>query len=152
MCGALATAATSIRPIASNIKIHYVEMWAPCEITAGARQTIALEWSPFGNLGASNLETTDTTISNARPAHLFTKPPRGTNAEFWQDDIVDNTLWLMTGPAGTITDVHCSFMLNDSSPTSAIACSGATVGRLYYQQLDGTSNNQLPISLQHATP
>lgn len=124
-------------------------MWAGCGVATGDRQTIAIEWTPFNTLGASNIEVSDTTISNARPAHIFAKPPSGTAAQFWVDDLTDQTLFLMTGPAGTITDVNVSFMLNDSSPTSAIAVTGATVGRLYFQSLDGTTNNQLPISLQH---
>lgn len=149
MAGALATVATSVRPIASNMRIHSVEMWASPDTAADAIETIALEWTPFGSLGASNLEKSDTSISNARPAHIFSRPPRGTAAEFWFDDIVDVTLLLLTGPKSTVIDVNVSFVLNDSSPTSAISVSGATVGRLYFQAMDGATANLLPISLQH---
>lgn len=149
IAGALATTTTSVRPIASNMKIHSIEMWATPDTSADAIETIALEWTPFGTLGASNLEKSDTSISNARPAHIFTRPPRGSSAEFWFDDLVDVTLLLITGPKSTVIDVNVSYVLNDSSPTSAISCTAATVGRLYFQAMDGTTNNLLPISLQH---
>lgn len=149
--GALATTTTSVRPIASNVKLHSIEMWAPASVSTTGTETIAILWSPFPTLGAINQEFSDTTITPSRPAHLRSSPPANSAARFWCDDITNQTLLQITGPAHTVIDIHVSFMLNDSSPTSAVAVAAATVGRLYYQPLDGATDNLLPVSLQHTT-
>lgn len=146
-CGVSAATTTSAYSLFQAIRLSKVEAWSPTG-TSTTAATCSLLWvATSGNNFAPNAEISDTSINVSEPAHIVCRPPSKSLASDWvQCSTVLCTLFNFTGPVGTIVDVHCVGILNDSTtvPTSITAV-GATVGLVYYQPMDGDGGSYTPL-------
>jgi hypothetical protein len=135
-CGGIASTTTGLRPFVGAIKVLSVKMWAPSASNALASCSCSWEGGPFG----ITKTITDSSISVTTPAKVFTKPPRGSSSDFWQNTNANPLFTLSTNVGSTIVDVKLSCILNDNTVVysfSPITIVGATVGNLYFLGLDG---------------
>jgi hypothetical protein len=77
-----------------------------------------------------------------QPAYLDTRPPKESSAQWWCLSGTNETevLFKLTGPVGTVVDVHCDVRYIDSqNATAAENGTGAasSVGKVYWNYLDG---------------
>jgi len=151
----VATAANAAADLPVSAKIRKVEMWAPPAATA-ASVTLSIEDSQgpqggAGPVGGPSRIRSDVSMGTNRPAHVVWRPRPGSLQALWQTNGVNNTepLLLLTGPVGTVLDLHASWTLQDGEnvqgPGAAVA--GATTGRLYLRALDSNGSALLgPVS------
>jgi len=131
----------------SNVKILSIEAW--CQnpgsgsFAVGAA-TIALNWTGADSLGLGlDKVVSDTALGTARPAHIYSRPPRQAPASMWHPYTSTDAYASMTVPQGTIIDVFFAFVV-DASPQSIPAdlvttSTGLTIGVQYASSLDGAS-------------
>lgn len=150
ICGNICDVAnTAVVSIAGSAKVHSVSVWSPVA-AQGAGATCSVEWRDAGgaNAFASEMESSDTSISVSQPAHIRTTPPKESGAAFWFGASA-NILFVLTAPVASIVDVDLSFILNDSGSAGvpATVATGA-LGVNYWLALDGTTNHfYQPVSL-----
>jgi hypothetical protein len=147
--------------IANTFKVHKVTCWAaPNPTTAGggfADVSTTLTWaSAEGAALTAGMEISDSSGSNAYPAHITMRPPLGSVSSFWQTaitgtaSVVNFTLQL---PAYAIVDVHMTHFLSDTTSASInyVTSAGPALGILWYAPLDGTGDVLQPVGLQTYT-
>jgi hypothetical protein len=142
--GGICTATnSSCAVLSSGYKIHSVEVWAP-GITGVS--TARVQW--FTGLGGSKSgEAMDTTLSAAKPAHVYSRPPKGSNASF-QGGTGTTVVLIIECPATAIIDIKMTHWLRDDAASVSRSVSAGTLGYLYWFPLDGPSANLLPVGLQ----
>ncbi len=124
-------------------KINRVSMWGVDATSAQSANSFAqvrLLWSG-GNTGlGKSVEIVDYGTS-AKPAHVASSPPPGSEASMWHNTSSANTsvLLTLTGVVGSIVDVEVQLIYNDAitAPFQATVSSNiAAVGGLYTSYLD----------------
>jgi len=152
IAGAVGTVTnTTVNAICDSVRLNWVKVWTP-PASQGASATCSLEWTPSSF--APTTEVSDTTMSVATPAHIVARPPRGSQAAFWNSAGASaNTLFTITPPAGSVIDVNATYVLADkTSATLAFSVATAALGKLYYLALDQTvGSNLVPVSLTTTT-
>lgn len=142
--GSICTVAnTTVNSMFTCFKIKDVKIWSPVS-QQGANTTCSVEW--IGTAQAPSIEISDSSSSVSQPATVSCKPPRNSNAAFWQNpNIGSNNLFNITAPAGSIVDLGLDLIMCDevaaSYPTTVAA---GVLGHPYYLALDGTVGNHLP--------
>lgn len=145
--GGICTVANStVTNFAQSFKIRKIEMWA-APSAQGNASTVSVEWFGFGN--SPNIEHSDTTLSVAKNARVFSVPPPSSLASFWQKS-TSTTLFLLSFPANSIIDITFDIMMADQETaleTSAVTT--ATLGHIYYLALDQEAGSHIlvPVSL-----
>lgn len=149
IAGAVCTVANSaVSLIAISTKVHEIRIWSP-PASQGAVSTNAIQWNNVDFTAGP--EVSDTTMSTAIPARIRARPPKGSAASFLLGSGTDNIL-VITAPAGSIIDVHCTHVLYDAQVAgTALTVAAGTLGALYYMPLDGVSDVYLPVSLGTTT-
>lgn len=149
IAGGIGTTANSSVTIAcSSVKVHSVKIWTP-PAAQGAVATCSVLWSAIGF--GQILETTDTTVSTATPAHVKAKPPLGSSAYQWQQG-GSSVIMTLVAPTGSIIDVHATHIIRDvASANTTFAAAAVTLGVYYWFPLDGTGDVYLPVSLLTTT-
>ncbi len=134
----------------TGFRLNSIEVWTYPD-SSGALATPALTWQ--GTSPSPNAEVMDTTGLYGEPAHFKTRPPKNSEASFWQSTSTANELFKFSGPVGTVLDLNVTMVLRDNLDTSASATvSTATNGLVYYLALDGVASNKLvPIGLRTTT-
>jgi len=136
-----------------SVKVNKVDIYAP-PASQGAASTCSIEW--FGGLGSmGNQEISDTSNSVSTPARVSSRPPRLSQASFWNNAIHNVNLFTLIAPAGSIIDVMLSLIMFDdsepagsSNPVHYTTGAAATVGDVYFLALDQpTSSIYTPVSL-----
>jgi hypothetical protein len=146
MVGTVANTSTSL--IANAVKVHRISVWAP-PASQGATATCSINWS--SREYAQSVEVSDTTMSVAEPAHITARPPVGSAADFWLSP-GGNTILTLIAPVGSIIDVHCTHVLQDTATAGVTyTAAAAALGVMYYPPLDGESDLYLPVSLGTTT-
>jgi len=157
--GQFCTANSVARGIVAAARIISVEMWGQASATS-TPSTVGVTWgsgtSALVNYGAS-MEASDTSTSTAYTPHVRVRPPKNSNAAFWQVRTVAggalntaNVLTFESSIAGSIIDIVCEVVLYDLAITSAVPSSpsGATVvGSFAYPPLDGGGGVLIPIGV-----
>jgi hypothetical protein len=144
-CGGICTVANStITAIFSSFKINFIEMWA---MAGASPATITINWNGTP-VFVSNMEASDTSVSAAYPAHLLARPPRTSNAGFWQTAST-GSLFVLTIPNDTVIDMSVDIIMSDQQDVDTVTgVSTATLGAQYFLALDGAASNVLvPQSL-----
>lgn len=131
----------------TSVKVHSVKIWPAVTSTA---ETCLVTW------GSSNTDyAKDDAKNNQLPGGLavtkpvVSHPPKGS---LWRDYITlkDPTVvvFSLTAPTGSVLDLHATWQLVNTFPTSSISVSAATLGNIFYPALDGpASNHVLPVEL-----
>jgi hypothetical protein len=132
----MAATATTGYPIFSAVKVLGVEMWGPPGTTSPV--TVACEWT--GGTFSSRRRVADTSIGSTYPAHIRTSTPEDILYSKWLDETgTTSQVFQLTGPAGTVVDITCEFMLrNGEAPPAADVIAGATPGDVYVQIPDSS--------------
>jgi hypothetical protein len=135
----------SVSYINRSMKIKSIEIWSPTS-TSTTSATCSVNWQ--GGTNAPNVEVSDTSINQSRPAHIMTRPPVNSLASFWAIG-GGTTVFKISCPGGSIIDIQLSLIEVDQSAASNTATiTTGTLGALYYLALDGPTTNLLvPISL-----
>jgi hypothetical protein len=141
---------STVRSMFGSVRLNSIEIWTPVA-SIGSFATCSVEW--LSTLTSSNTkEVSDTSTSISYPAHLYTSPPSGSLARFWQR--VDSTtpLCAITAPTGSIIDVSISTVLSDNDVTANIVVTTATIAVIYYLSLDDNATHRyVPVSLTTTT-
>jgi hypothetical protein len=132
----------TIAAVAYNVKVKKIEIWAaPLSDSTGAFATASLDWHSSSAFG-SGKKVSDISVSNARPLHLVSKPPRESICRFWMQDPTVQYVTI-TVPPGAVIDVHVNYTMPDNDIHSSTNVSFLTVGRVYYGSLDYTVGDHL---------
>jgi len=157
--GVMSTVATtSATAMFNTVKLHRVSVWTPPALDVASvanDRSCTITWnSPEGGSAiASGLEVSDSTMSNAYPAHISAKPPTGSLASFWltaySGTAAVNLFTIQCG-AGSIVDVHVTAIMNDTNGANGLpytTTAGPGLGVVYYPPLDGVTDSLLPVGL-----
>jgi hypothetical protein len=135
---------STITAIFSSFRVRSVEVWG----SAGAAPaTVSINWNG-SPVFVSNSEASDTSVSPAYPAHILARPPKESNAAFWQT-ASSGTIFQIVVVNDSIIDVALDLVMSDNQDVDTVT--GITTGSLgtqYFLALDGAASNQLvPQSL-----
>lgn len=135
---------STITAIFASFRVRSVEMWA---LAGAAPATISINWNG-SPVFVSNAEVSDSSVSPTYGPYLHARPPRMSNAAFWQT-ASSNTLFVLTVVNDTVVDVDLDLVMSDNQDVDTVtAVSTATLGTQYFMALDGAaSNNLVPQSL-----
>lgn len=143
----VATSAVAAYRIFAGVRLRKVEMWA-ANSSAGSSNTIQVEMqtaNPY--IGNDSKLFTDTAVGTSNVAHVKAKPPPGSFADAWLPTVIGTEfeIFNITGPQGSIIDVHMIIALNDDETATLVtgAVAAATAGILYTRKLDST--NAVPL-------
>jgi hypothetical protein len=149
-CGTICTVTNStVAAIFSSFRIRSIEVWGGFvgSSTANSPVTVACNWNG-APVFVANAEVSDTSVSAAYPAHIVARPPKNTNASFWQTAST-NSLFDLVVPTNAMIDLEVDLIMSDNQ--DALVQTGlatATLGTEYFLALDGPSSNELvPVSL-----
>jgi len=149
LCGAggsIGTTVTQVVAFAGTVKVNSVEIWTPVA-AQGSSATCSVEWLGLAN---TSIEVSDTSVSTAVPAHVFTRPPPNSPSSFWMLNNAGN-VFNITAPAGSIIDVSLSFIIYDNEANIAlpsIVVGTAVVTTVYFLSLDPPATHRFtPVSL-----
>jgi hypothetical protein len=108
--------------------------------------TLAISWNG-GPVFVTNAEVSDTSVSAAYPAHLLARPPKNSNAAFWQTNS-GNSIFVLTIPNDTVIDLSVDLVMSDQTDVATQSASSAATSNQYFLALDGPGSNVLvPQSL-----
>ncbi len=143
----VAVSTTSVRPVASHIRVRKIEMWGPMSSTL-APVTVSVEWTGAQGFAKSN-RISDTSMGSNEPAHVVSRPPRGTLVADWIDQQQAFAMCTLAYPANAVVDVTYDFAVaDDGVPLPPRVVVGATAGAVYVAALNSPANNNLvPVSL-----
>jgi hypothetical protein len=144
IAGAICTATNSTTVLlARSCKIHSIKMWSP---GVAGPTSVSIEWTAGVGFNRAE-EISDTTVSTAIPAHVSSKPPHGSFAdfEFSEGSSVPAVLKV---PADTVVDVHITHWFNDTSSIVSRSVTAGNLGEVYYFALDGAANTLVPVGLK----
>ncbi len=137
---------TSGALLVSTFKITHLEMWSP-PASVGSSVSMSMSWGGFNN--SPNIEYTDTSVSQAIPAHISCRPPVNSLASFWQTTGNSTALFIINCPVSTIIDITLEYLYVDSSAAlTTVSLVTAVIGQMYYLTLDNSSSHVItPVGL-----
>jgi hypothetical protein len=149
--GNLSTSTTSLSSIMGSVKLHSVTVWPPGGTTANNIAAILWNSGQSGQMEDKENDGSVPTGITVTKALTFTPPP-GTLAGFWINsaDSAAN-LFTVICETGSIIDVRVSGRFSNTFPPVVSTVAGATVGKVYFQPLDGASGKLIPTSLLFVT-
>ena len=136
----MATGSTSAYRRYESVKLDKVEVW--CANGNGALSNdINLEWLNTNFIGGSGGTVSDTALGTANIAHISSKPPKNSKADFWlSGSIVSEPVFNLECPQGSIVDITVRYVDRDSESARLVtgSVSGAVVGTNYLRYLDSS--------------
>ena len=139
--GCISLGGSSANCIAYTAKVKRISIWCtPKSDSDGAWQNVAIDWSNSTSF-SSNKKVSDASISNARPAHVSSKPPLESVCNFWlQGTSVQYAT--ITCPLGAIVDINVSFTTCDSKGVHTQTIQGVQpLGTFFYGYLDESTRS-----------
>ncbi len=139
----MATTTTNQNRLITAIKLGRVQVWGQPPALASAPTPTVVEW--VGNHAPSTIHS-DTPIG-VRPSYVDTRAPADSN-RWWSISGTDESevLFKITAPVGSTFDITCQLRLaDDEAAVSGENGTGAaaTVGRVYWNFLDGFASGKL---------
>jgi len=151
--GGMGTSAVQVSSFFGSLKVKSIEIFSPVS-AQGSATTCSIEWAGSVSAFLADREISDTSVSTAMPAHVKSRPPRGSLASFWQTSSA-NTLCALTAPVGSIIDIALDLTLYDDNgniPQAVTAVTTAVLGTVYYLTADSVVNHRYtPVSLTTTT-
>jgi len=148
-CGGTCTVSNStIVGFFASFKIRRIEAWGFASATSSLLPaTVSVNWNGTPDF-VSNQEVSDTSFSNDYPAYVSCRPPRNSNAAFWQTTSTE-AMFTITIPDNSIIDVELDLVVSDQQDVATFTgITTASLGSQYYLALDGHASNEIiPISL-----
>ncbi len=137
--GVICTATNSTAySVAGGYKLHSVEVWSPNNSTYG-HGYCAVGWVSANPGTGANIvkENSDTSVSDAFPAHLKCKPPPGSAASFMRNSSSTTPVMYLTCEKGSTIDIEATIWLSDGGAAAqGWAVATCTAGLMYYLALD----------------
>lgn len=126
------------------IKIKRVRLWGQPVALGSQNSRVACEWVGYNAPSTIHSDT----ATGVRPSFVDSVPPKDSSNAWWSISGVNDseTLFNVTGPTGTVIDVHLSVRFADnevSAPAENGTAAAASVGRVYWNYLDGFSSKKL---------
>lgn len=137
---------SSARSLIQNFRILSIEMWAP-RILGTPSGTCGVLWNIAAN--GTGYEISDTTLSDAYPAHIKSSPPHDSSSGFW-NTLGNGVMFSVYGAAGLIIDLTIEYTLLDSTASAAFSISATNVGQVGATYLDANAgtNQLVPVTYQ----
>lgn len=140
---------TASNRVFASVRVRGVEMWGPMSSTL-APVTVSIEYDADTSvLGARKLQKSDTSMGATRSAYVSLKPRPRSLASMWFGDSASNNLFRVSGPAGTVLDLHLSLVLrNTEVAAGGPTGTGVSDGRTYCAPLDSdaaSSSQFVPV-------
>jgi hypothetical protein len=135
------TAVTTVR-VFQGVRLKQIEIWANPTALGAPPNTLSVEW--LGNNGPSTIHSDNS--MGVLPAHVRTKPPARSSAQWWTLSNFDETdqLFSLVLPADCVIDVTMELRLvENEAPIAGDIPAGASVGQLYGDYLDGLASGKL---------
>ncbi len=151
-CGGMCTVAnTTITNFMSASKLNYVEVWSPASAAAGAASFCEITWYDLSSERLGSVG--DSTMGSTFPMHFKARPPKLSAGSLWYGvNNGANIFQITTLPAGSVVDVNVTFVFGDSSAGNGTwGAASATIGRVYYPALDGSTDQLVPVGLPTTT-
>lgn len=130
--------------INAAVKLHRVTLWNPPTLSTNVPTTCSLEFQSEGGngiyTGSNDFVISDTSMGADRPAHVSARPPKGSAADFWQSGNNTTNLFIITGTANIIVDIHATFVVMNNDTVVGLqnpVLVTATAGLVYCGGLDG---------------
>jgi len=141
MCGCIATSTTASVLWAQFFRLRRVRAWSPVA-TAGTPVTIKLVWiSDSGIFESPNVQVSDTSVSFDHPAHIDTRPPRGSVQDKWHRGDDTELAFTLSCPVGTVLDLDFEYVMNDNlNAFAGPAISGGALGRMFHKVYHGMTS------------
>jgi len=141
-----AATATSAYSMLAAVKIKKICIWSPI-VSAFSPQEVQIEWN--GGLYAPS--AIHSAISEGLfPAKIRTFPPPMSSPSLWSLSGASNlteVLFTVTCPQFSVLQVSCAIrLMDDEVPATPVVAAGATVGKVYYNYLDGLTSGELQPS------
>lgn len=138
----MADTTTTAQRLMSSALLRKVEIWGPMASDLSP-VTVSVEFptDAANAIGASNALKSDTSMGATRCAYVGFKPRPGSVASFWAARASSASILKLTGPTGSIVDVHLTYVLQNGESAQAVANAlvAATVGVVYCRGLDGVA-------------
>lgn len=138
----MADTTTSAFRLMSSVLLRKVEIWGPMASDLSP-VTVSAEFQTDAStgIGGSNALKSDTSMGSTRCAYVGFKPRTNSLASLWQGRASVQSLMKLSGPTGSIVDVHLTFVLQNGETPLAVANAlvAATVGTVYCRGLDGVA-------------
>lgn len=141
--GAIAMGDGNAYAICASFRLKSIEIWAtPKSDSDGAWQSAYVEWHNSTSF-AKSTKVADASNSNARPLHIFAKPPKDSVCNFWiQGDAVEYLT--IKVPTGAIIDFNVQFTMCDLTESRLVLDSDVhPAGSVLYGSVDRSSLSQL---------
>jgi len=139
---------TTVVSLFQALRVKRVEIWGMSSALA-VPATVTLEWLG-GAIASAPVEVSDTSLSTAAPAHINTRPPHNSTPSLWQlPSGLNNSMFQITCPAGSIIDVELELILQDGATITSFPAATAALGQIYYLALDCSvpSHNFVPVAV-----
>lgn len=147
----VATSATTTARIFEAVRLRRVEMWTN-PVSAGTDPVaINLEW--LGAYAPSNVISD--VCMGLIPAHIRSSPPKASSDMWWSmsGSNESESLFSLTVESNTWIDITVEVRLvEQESPTAGDVSSGATLGRIYGDYLDGIASGKLNPDQYNSLP
>jgi len=137
---------TTVNALCYSTKVRQIEIFGGPAAVA-AQGTVGVYW--FGGTWGTDAYISDSSCSTAEPAHVVTRPPQKSSADFWinADNFVA-AVFSIELTAGSIVDLTLDLRFNNATTIATMAVTTCTVGVLYYMPLDGSGTHSIaPINL-----
>jgi len=136
------TSTTATVRLFEAVRLVGLELWSSPAALGSQAVQLSLEW-----LGENGPSTVLSDISiGVSPAHIRSRPPPRSSCEWWSmsGQQESDNLFVLTIPANTTIDVTLALrFVENEAPTSGDAATGATLGRIYGDYLDGATSGSL---------
>ncbi len=133
----MAATTTTCYQLCSAFRLRRIEIWGPMASDL-VPVTVSCQFNGVADqaVGSSRI-VTDTSMTASSPAHIVATPSAQTTASLWQGTSTSLTLATLEFPANAVVDIMVEFVIRDeSTASSSIAVSGATVGVVYVRRPD----------------
>lgn len=140
--------ATGLELIAA-FRIKSIETWQPVaegqEFTATSRP-LTFTWRGEGF--ASDRTEVSQSLSRSRPSYIFSRPPKGSAASFWQTgaNTIHPVYSMLSQTVGARMDVVMEFTLQNGVASSTTLTSPAGGNYISYGRMDGAGGNWVAIT------
>ncbi len=140
-----ATSSTAGYRVIDAFKIKKLRVWAPPNPASSTPASASIQWY---TTSGSFRQVADVSMGQSEPAFVESRPPMG-DLRFWigTGSSLGN-LFLVTGPAGTIVDLHIIYRITINLPGVVVTNSNGIAlgaGTTYLNYLDGTTKKLPPL-------
>ncbi len=137
----VATSATTTARIFGAVKLNRVRIWGPSS-TSFQGSVVSVEW--LGSNAPSKLVSDKGMYPN--PSYINTRPPKESSARWWVigGSNESTALCKIAVPQEAVVYVDVSYrLMDDDSATSGDSTTGMTLGKCYYNYLDGRASGKV---------